>query len=859
MPRRAGKLVVGSQVPPWYIESMGEKRGFIVAAWEERGSPGVRVGGGVQRQRRHLFSGRLEDGRSFAAIRKAPPPAVLVAARDAPAAAALLSDSLCAGLRLDSDAWTDMAGAALLRISLPEGSLSRAEGLLTRSGIAPAGRERMRADETLASMGIRGPVSLRGEEVEGKRVDIVFIEPELEPAALEVELGWLAIDIETDLEERVVAASLAGAGGEGEVLFWGPELGSPGISCFGDEAGLLAALSRRIVERDPDVLTGWNVADFDLRVLATRFAAKGLLFDAGRTREGAGLVEGRNGSTSFNLPGRAVLDGLRLMRGSGQRYDDLSLETVARNVLGEGKSVAARGEAKLEELERLRREEPVAFCSYCLRDSELVLRILAKTGLDRLTAKRAALTGVSLDMAWTSIPAFERIYGSELRARRIVAPERQEAEVSGAAGGTVLDPATGLYPNVLVFDFRSLYPSIMRTFNVDPLAHARAEGGRSETIAPPEPGEEQIAARGERSAAIASRMQAIAAPNGAWFSRDRGIMPSIIERYAEQRELAIASGDDTAAYVYKILQNSFYGVLGAGSCRYARTELAGAITSFGRKFLLKARDFFEAKGMRVLYGDTDSVFVLSGFGDGAGQEELMALGSRCAQELNAEISRDIDEEYSLPSFLRIRCEKAYRRFLIPRLKSDPALFESQGDGVPGRGRAKGYAGLLLGDEGPAVVEVKGMEAARSDFTPLARRFQIELLGLVFAGGGEEELGGFCRETVLALRAGRLDEELVYRKSLRRPAQDYVSETPQVRAARLLGWTGRRGRVSYVVTSAGPEPLERRTGARMDYEHYVVHQLLPIARSIADVLPREPGRFVDAGSWFSDRPQLELRF
>jgi DNA polymerase-2 len=151
------------------------------------------------------------------------------------------------------------------------------------------------------------------------------------------------------------------------------------------------------------------------------------------------------------------------------------------------------------------------------------------------------------------------------------------------------------------------------------------------------------------------------------------------------------------------------------------------------------------------------------------------------------------------------------------------------------------------------VEVKGMEAARSDFTPLARHFQVKLLELVFSGAGEKELGDFCRSEREALRKGARDGELVYRKTLRRLVDDYASETPQVRAARLMGWKDRRGRVSYVMTRSGAEPIDKRSGASLDYEHYERHQLLPIAASIADAIG------LDASPWFGDRSQYELAF
>jgi DNA polymerase II len=808
---------------------MSEARGFLVSSWDEfrPGSPeGDRI----------LLTGRLEDGRSFAALLESPGPALFVARERRPEACAALEKAGILGTKAEpSEEWSSMDGSPLARVPLRPGKLRQAERELERSGIPVAGIDRMRADEALAAAGVRGPIVLRGEERKGRRVDAVFVHPELSSppaseAAAQVDLRWLALDIETDREGRVVAVSLARAGAPGEVLFLqgeGEAPSAPGIEAFPDETALLGALAARIVRIDPDVITGWNVLDFDFKVIIGRCAALGLAFDAGRTDEAATFTQRQGRAAALDLPGRAVIDAMRLARGSGARYDDLTLETVAREVLGEGKLVASRGEEKIGELEALRARDPDLFCAYCLRDSELVLRILAATGLDGLTARRAALTGVSLELAWTSIPSFERVYGAALRARRVAVPPKEERRVSGAAGGTVLEARAGLFPAVLVLDFRSLYPSIMRTFNVDPLAYARAAG------------------RQERPTDIVS-------PNGARFDRELGVMPGLIAEYAAEREKAISSGDEVAAFVYKILQNSFYGVLGAEGCRYARTEIAGAITSFGKKFLTMARDFFAARGLTVLYGDTDSVFVLSGKGSGAGYGELMAMGQSGAEELNAEIAHRVEAEYSLESRLRIRCEKAYALFLIPRLKYAAGQRDEAGE-LSSRGRSKGYAGLLLAPDGSRAVEVKGMEAARTDFTPLARHFQVRLLELVFSGAGEKELGDFCRSEAAALRRGERDGELVYRKTLRRLADDYATETPQVRAARLMGWTGKRGRVSYVMTRSGAEPTELRSLSAFDYEHYEQHQLFPIAASIADAIG------LDASPWFGDRAQFELDF
>jgi len=780
-------------------------RGFIVSAWEERGRGAA--------PRRLLATGRLEDGRSFALLLPAPDPAVYVATPDGPRAREALSDQ---GAVLDEAPWSALAGQSLARLELRRGSPDEAVRRLAAAGIAARGLERARASDALLALGLTGPVEIRGEPTPGRRVDLVFVDPVLKPAATAPPLAWLALDIETDRASTVTAASLAGPKGPGEVHFVGPRL-SDAVTSHPSEKALLTALAERLRARDPDVVTGWNVIDFDLRVLADRCRALGIRFDVGRT-EGDMTVRARPGGRhTAEVAGRAVLDAMRLMRASGRKLDDFSLDGVAHAVLGEGKTVSLRGEAKVEELERLRREEPERFCAYCLRDSELVLEILSKTGLDALTARRAALTGVSLDLAWTSIPAFERIYGTALRARRVVPPEPSDADVSGAAGGVVLEAEAGLFQNVLVFDFRSLYPSLMRTFHIDPLALARAE-------ARPQPGD-------------------IVAPNGARFDRTEGILPAILTRYAIEREVALKAGDETAAYVYKILQNSFYGVLGATGCRYARTELAGAITSFGQHFLRAARDWFEARGHHVLYGDTDSVFVLSNLDDAAGHEALSRLGGALAADLNRHLAERIRREFDVESHLVMRCEKAYRRFFIPRLKGDSSQ--------DGRGRGKGYAGLLLAADGSTEVEVRGMEAVRSDFTPLARRFQVELLRRLFAGEREAALRAYCLEIAAQLARGELDAELTYRKALRRAAKDYDSATPQVRAARLLGWTDRRGRIDYVMTRAGAEPIEARSGAPLDHAHYRDRQLLPIAQSIASAVG------LSADGWLGEEGQLGL--
>ena len=129
-------------------------------------------------------------------------------------------------------------------------------------------------------------------------------------------------------------------------------------------------------------------------------------------------------------------------------------------------------------------------------------------------------------------------------------------------------------------------------------------------------------------------------------------------------------------------------------------------------------------------------------------------------------------------------------------------------------------------DGSTELVFKGLEAIRTDWTPLARRFQVELFRRVFAG---EPYAEFVRQTSADLFAGRVDDELVYRKRLRRPLDEYTkSAPPHVAAARLLGYRTRN--IAYVITTRGPQPVGH-SDAELDYHHYQTRQLEPAADAI----------------------------
>ena len=770
------------------------------------------------RKDRLFFVGRLEDGKSFAAVESKWKPSFNIYKKDIDRLRERLS-FLKEGLyTIENSPLESFEGnEELLTVKFTRFmDFNRGVRNLESSEIISPDMDLKIPEIYLIQNLIKGHVELDGHTREGKLVDLVFPEPKIIPVEkTKTKLKIASIDIETDVEKGIILAISISCEDTGMVRVIHSGAASPDekIIYHSNERDLLSSFLEDVRKYDPDVITGWNFLDFDFPILAERSSFHKIPFLMGRSEEESvffsaytetGEKGRRQRSAAGIVQGRQILDALRIYRSGphAKGNESNSLEAVGRKILGEGKLIGSQGRDKISDLKVLYETDPAAFGEYCLRDAELVLAILEKTGLFNLTVERAGLTGVSLDKAWTSVVSFERIYGIELQ-RRFIAPGNiyTDEDHSGAHGGTVLEPATGLFKNVAVFDYRSLYPSIMQTFNIDPLAMVRAEkSGKNNIIA----------------------------PNGACFSAERAILGEILGEYFSARKKAIAAGDEEASYVYKILMNSFYGVLGSSSCRYGRSKLAGAITSFARMWLLYARDWFNDSSYNVLYGDTDSLFVESKLKNNSSYRDFNEWGKKCTEEINKNIAEKIRKEYGTESFLELRFEKAYRSFIIPPLRA------SNSNGMADRGRAKGYSGYLLNPNNELSVEVVGMEAVRSDYTACVRRIQVELLEMVFSGCSEEDYIKKVDAILDNLRNGKLDNELIYRKRLTRAPETYTTMTPpQVKAARLLGWKNRRGVIEYVWTKNGAEPFSPNfNNSDLDYEHYAESQILPAVRSIA---------------------------
>ncbi|MCM2551130.1 DNA polymerase II [Burkholderia glumae] len=652
---------------------------------------------------------------------------------------------------------------------------------------------------------ITAPVRFRGRPVSAG----LLTDGELKPdEAYRPALRCVSLDIETSACGELYSIALEGCGRR-DVYMLGPANGGapdPSLTLVYCEsrAELLAQLNDWFTRHDPDVLIGWNLIQFDLRVLHAHSQQFGVPLRLGR--DGSVLDWRAHGAQPDHFfagaAGRLVIDGIDALKSATWSFPSFSLEYVAQTLLGEGKAVDNPYQ-RMDEIQRRFDHDKPALAHYNLKDCELVTRIFAKADLLSFMLERATVTGLAADRTGGSVAAFTHLYLPRMHRLGYVAPNLGDVTGQNSPGGFVMDSRPGLYDSVLVLDYKSLYPSIIRTFLIDP-------AGLVEGLDRPD--------------------DAHSVPGflGARFSRTQHCLPDIVRRVWESRELAKRQRNAPLSQALKIIMNAFYGVLGSSGCRFFDPRLASSITMRGHEIMHRTRELIEQLGHEVIYGDTDSTFVW--LREPHRDEDAAAKGRAIVEHVNGWWRTHLREHFGLESALELQYERHYLRFLMPTVRGAE------------EGSKKRYAGLARAADGSDDVVFKGLETVRTDWTPLAQQFQRELYTRVFR---REPYGDFIRDTVRKTLAGELDALLVYRKRVRRPLSEYQRNVPpHVRAARTADAFNReRGRpqqyqrggwISYVMTTAGPEPLETMRSP-IDYAFYLSRQLQPVADAILPFL------------------------
>jgi DNA polymerase I len=618
-------------------------------------------------------------------------------------------------------------------------------------------------------------------------------------------------------------------------------------SC-GSEEAMLRRFFEIVREYDPDILVGYNSNSFDVPYIVERIKTlnkKGARIEPLMGRDGRTVYYKKFGNTTrVSVMGRIAVDVLPLLRKefSLKQY---TLRNAAKELLG-----AEKLDIPFLEMESYwndNGEKLSKFIEYARRDSELALLFLLKL---RLIDKYIALARVSgtllqdiLDGGQTQM--VENLILREYKKHDRVLPARPTGEMSDErfeegeelAGGEVLPPKKGLLENIVILDYKSLYPTIMMAHN---LCYT------TEVV-------------GERPDEV------VKAPSGGIFVSQKvvkGIVPSILEdllarRQATREKMKGASEEDARVLdatqqALKILLNSFYGYSGYARARLYSLTLASAVTSFGRENILKTKSLIddeikeiilkdgaaftkdetkegkkkEGKNicLSVVYGDTDSVFV-NLLDKEITLDDAELVGRKIAKIVTSSLQKPM--ELVFDSFGRRAIFIAKKRYAV-------LLWERTREGVKEK------------------LRVKGMETVRRDWCELTTKTMEKVLELILKEGKVDEAVELVKTTIDSIRDidaqkhPELFDKLILTRQYTKKPESYKSRQPHITVVEKLksrGIIANVGdRIPFVILAgnglfvdrAEDPDYAREKNLPLDVDYYVMKQILPpVERILAD--------------------------
>ncbi|MBQ9690234.1 MAG: DNA polymerase II, partial [Candidatus Methanomethylophilaceae archaeon] len=559
-------------------------------------------------------------------------------------------------------------------------------------------------------------------------------------------------------------------------------------SLVGDEAEIINGFAALVREEDPDVITGYNIDNYDIRKIMDRSKAR---------RMKDALPWGRDGSQPrlvsdrfWRVKGRLVCDAWWAVK-MKLRPKQETLNAVSMMLLGEQKLDV---DPKYMDSEWANNREKVI--KYCFKDAELALRILLEVDTLRTDMDLAAVSKLTIEDVMTS--GSSQLSDSLLiRAadRNKVAVPQMGARIAGAdqiEGGYVHSMKPGLYHWVCVEDFKSMYPSLIIAKNI--CFTTLCDDGE------------------------------IISPSGARFmskERREGLLPRILEDLMAERDrikkLMKQTQDPHEKNYYdglqaavKVLMNTFYGVFASTFYRFTDKSIGAAITAFARANTIGIINQVESEGIHVIYSDTDSIFMQSPVENLEGSIEF---GNKMAERFSVEGGTLEFEKLLEPMFTH--------------------------------GMKKRYVGKIVWPQVSDELLVRGYEIRRSDSFDLQSRMLTDLFEMILAEKNDEALS-MVKSTIQSVKNGNVDiSELVISKSCKGlDAYENPDRMANVQAAKKLiklGYEFIPGmKVSWVVTDSksSPQTVEPYISgvpftSKPDYKYYA-ERLSQTASRITEV-------------------------
>ena len=689
----------------------------------------------------------------------------------------------------------------------------RARDLLQQHNIQVFESDIRPTERYLTERFITGPIKLSSENTINSSQTL--LNPRLESSDYQAKFKVMSFDIETSYDTDELFSIAFVSHEINKVLMIGEHTkltdDTNNIEFIKNESELLKSFMKWINIIDPDVFIGWNVINFDFRILQKRSEQLKINFNIGRNN--SRIVwrksQGDNEHYFLLIPGRVVLDGIDTLKNATYSFSSFALENVGQQLLGRGKLIKSENNHdplfKAKEIKKLFSNDKLSLAAYNLEDCQLVWDIFKHTDLINFAIERARLTGLEMDRVGGSVAAFDNLYLPRLHRAGYVAPNIGDyQDTANAPGGYVMDSCPGMYDSVIVLDYKSLYPSIIRTFKVDPY--------------------------GRIAAKHANESDKIPGFDGAVFSKTKHILPDIIKNLWQARDQAKKNRNMPLSQAIKIIMNSFYGVLGTPGCRIHDARLTSSITKRSHEIIKHSVRLIEQEGYKVIYGDTDSVFI--SLQNKLNRKQADDIGQHLTKLINQYWQIHLDKTFGITSYLEMEYETHFIKFFMPTIRGSE------------KGSKKRYAGLIEDELGNKEIKYKGLESVRTDWTELARNFQKNLYELIFNNQPYEE---YIQQYIDDLKSGKLNGHLIYRKRLRQKLKDYIKNTPPhaqaaIKAEKIFAEKNMPSRyknaswIEYLITTQGPETLECQSSA-LDYEHYIEKQIIPIAENILNALGR----------------------
>jgi DNA polymerase delta subunit 1 len=563
---------------------------------------------------------------------------------------------------------------------------------------------------------------------------------------------------------------------------------TPGYESYETESQMLVRFAQLIVTEDPDVLCGYNSNGFDMPYIIDRMKLlkldEALKFsrDCGRaveyTKERRESAQtGARWFYKFRLPGRIMMDICEMLRaGASTKLTSYSLKNVCSVYLNDNNKDDIRYRDIPELMKTADGRSRIA--KYCLQDSVLVYELDHKLmlSLNAWTLTRALGTTprdtLNRGLVFKLMTKLKQ-YTSKFNFVIPSLSPAQRPAFEKYPGALVLEPVIGLYLDpVVVLDFESLYPSEIRSAN---LSYDTMVTDKVWMDANPDKWVMQIGVD----------LNGQPMKSGHAFVKRSvrlGILPRMeeelgLERAAAKKKMKAAEPGSRERFVYdglqqaaKIVMNSLYGMLGSSTATIPMVEVASTITALGRKHLMMSKNFVEQNyhPAKVIYGDTDSIFILM---PGVDKDTAISNGRILEKAIREQLYKDLHP-------MNMQYEKVFSPFLITR--------------------KKGYSGKVLKNgETEWKISTTGFANVKRDTARLGTDALNTFLDSIFEGdvqGAKLKIQGLLRD----LFAASLD--LSYFKITKKIAKHpdtYKSVPPHINA-----WRAMKNRIGDEAPSVG---------------------------------------------------------